>query len=695
MNKIAKQVTSFAKEMVHNYFIKKDFKKIIENIDENITWISSWKEEICIGINDILSLCNFKTQNIYNFEIQNEQYYPVAFSDKTYLVFGEVTYKILLKDESFIKDPIRFTLLCKIYDTKLKLCHIHTSTYLKDKNYKPFLINSNQKITLYNDIENDYSTINNDYSVIVAKNQNLYSYMLKPDSYELIYISPNIKMLYPNAKVGDCCYRVLANKNFPCVHCPLVTFNCNSSNTIEFYNKKLSAWISSTVTQVDLSPNKKANLICFSNITNFIDRITSKDSLTGLLTLTKFEIIAKDLLTKRNEKQFALIYCDIDKFKYINETLGYAIGNKILIDFAKLSSAYLYKSELICRCSADKFIILLEYKNMEILKNRLDNFNNKFIEIKKLYFNNIKISLIAGIYLIKSNDKSLISIIDKANVARKTIKGSHKSHYAFYDDKLHMQITKEKEIENLMLSSLENKEFLVYLQPKIELPSKKIVGAEALVRWLNPLKKIIPPIEFIPLFEKNGFIVDLDFYVYEEVFKKMRSWINDGRNLIPISLNVSRVHLNDTDFIPRLKNLTQKYNIPTSLIELELTESMFFENVDYLLKTMKELKLLGFTCSIDDFGSGYSSLNLLKDLPIDVLKLDKDFFPNHYINKKEKVIISNIVKMAKELDITVLSEGIETEEQADFLTEIGCNMAQGYLFDKPMPINVFEKKMWN
>ncbi|MBW6410597.1 putative bifunctional diguanylate cyclase/phosphodiesterase [Clostridium weizhouense] len=586
MNKITKQVTSFAKEMVHNYFIKKDFKNIIKNIDENITLISSLQDEVCIGINDILSLCNLKIQNnSYNFEIQNEQYYPVNFSDKTYLVFGEVTYKIISKDHSFIKDPIRFTLLFKIYDTKLKLCHIHTSTYLKNKNYKPFMINSNKNIT-------------------------------------------------------------------------------------------------------------PSNLICFSNITNFIDRITSKDSLTGLLTLSKFEIIAKNLLNKQNEKQFALIYCDIDKFKYINETLGYAAGNKILIDFAKLSSAYLYKDELICRCSADKFIILLEYINMETLKNRLNNFNKKFIEIKKLYFNNIKISLIAGIYLIKSIDNSLISIIDKANIARKTIKGYHKSYYAFYDDKLHMQITKEKEIENLMLSSLENKEFLVYLQPKIELSSKKIVGAEALVRWLSPLKKLISPVEFIPLFEKNGFIIDLDFYVYEEVLKKMRSWIDEGKDLIPISLNVSRLHLNDTDFISRLKKLTQKYNIPTSLIELELTESIFFENVDYLLKTIEELKLLGFTCSIDDFGSGYSSLNLLKDLPIDVLKLDKDFFPNHYINKKEKVIISNIVKMAKELDITVLSEGIETEEQADFLTEIGCTMAQGYLFDKPMPINTFEKKMW-
>ncbi|MBZ9691980.1 EAL domain-containing protein [Clostridium sp. M14] len=530
----------------------------------------------------------------------------------------------------------------------------------------------------------------------VAKNQSLYTYMLKPNSYKLIYLSPNTQDLYPNARVGELCYKAIGNSAVPCKYCPLTDIYKKTihSNTIEFYNNYLKGWISSTASEINLSLDHKANLICFSNVTNFIDRITSKDTLTGALTLAKFEVLAKNLLANTSYTKFALIYCDINKFKYINETSGYAIGNKVLAHFAHFISSFLFSGELICRASADNFIILLKYDNIESLKNRFKVFNEKFMEVQKMNFNNLKIPVICGIYLIDSEDTDLSLMIDRANIARKTIKGSHKSKYALYDHELHLKITKEKEIENLMFSSLENNEFLVYLQPKIDLPTQTIVGAEALVRWMSPSKKLIPPNEFIPLFEKNGFIIELDFYVYEEIFKKMNSWIQEGKKVIPISLNVSRSHINDSDFIPRLKKLTEKYDVPTNLIELELTESIFFDDIQVLLNAIIKLKALGFTCSIDDFGSGYSSLNLLKDLPIDVLKLDKEFFPNSSINSKEKVIISNIVKMAQDLNIIVISEGIETKEQADFLTEIGCDMAQGYLFDKPMPIKMFEKKLW-
>ncbi len=242
-----------------------------------------------------------------------------------------------------------------------------------------------------------------------------------------------------------------------------------------------------------------------------------------------------------------------------------------------------------------------------------------------------------------------------------------------------------------MRSALINKEFIVYLQPKIDLSTRQISGAEALVRWLPPDENLIPPKDFIPLFEKNGFVVELDFYVYEEVFKVLRKWLDEKRCLVPISLNVSRIHLRDYNFVPRLTSLINKYNLPTDLIELEITESTFFENINQLLKVISELKHYGFTFSIDDFGSGYSSLNILKDLPIDVLKLDKGFFPRDNISKKEKIIVSTIVDMAKKLDIRVISEGIETIEQCDFLTNIGCDMVQGYLFAKPMPISEFEK----
>ncbi|WP_242824816.1 EAL domain-containing protein [Clostridium botulinum] len=206
---------------------------------------------------------------------------------------------------------------------------------------------------------------------------------------------------------------------------------------------------------------------------------------------------------------------------------------------------------------------------------------------------------------------------------------------------------------------------------------------------------IFYPGKFIPLFEKNGFIVELDFYVYEEVFKVLRNWMDNKKRLLPISMNVSRAHINNDTFISRLITLIKQYGIPINLIELELTENIFLDNIKEVLSKITELKNLGFTFSMDDFGSGYSSLNLLKELPIDVLKLDKSFFPNNSVSSKEKIIVANIVKMAKDLNISVLSEGVETQNQVDFLTQIGCDMVQGYFFSKPIPIDEFEKKFNN
>ncbi|NFG24483.1 EAL domain-containing protein [Clostridium botulinum] len=529
----------------------------------------------------------------------------------------------------------------------------------------------------------------------ISKNQNIYTYLLKDSSYKLLYMSPNLKSIFPNAKCGDVCYKAFFNSDIPCMHCPLSKLNKdNTTNTVEFFNPILETWISMTASKIKLPENVEANLMYFSDITNFLDRIISKDALTGLMTLPKFEVMANELLNKSSNK-YALIYSDFDKFKYINETAGYAIGNKVLVKFSYLLSTLLDTDELVCRASADNFLTLIKYTDIEALKNRLINFNNEILKFQKEEFNHIKLSIISGIYLITNVNDNLFSMIDKANVARKTIKGSHKSQFSFYDSKLHIKATEEKKIENRMIDALDNREFVIYLQPKIQLSTKKLVGAEALVRWITPDNVIFYPGKFIPLFEKNGFIVELDFYVYEEVFKVLRNWMNNKKRLLPISMNVSRAHINNDTFISRLITLINQYGIPINLIELELTENIFLDNIKEVLSKITELKNLGFTFSMDDFGSGYSSLNLLKELPIDVLKLDKSFFPNNSVSSKEKIIVANIVKMAKDLNISVLSEGVETKNQVDFLTQIGCDMVQGYFFSKPIPIDEFEKKFNN
>ncbi|WP_236879340.1 putative bifunctional diguanylate cyclase/phosphodiesterase [Clostridioides difficile] len=245
-----------------------------------------------------------------------------------------------------------------------------------------------------------------------------------------------------------------------------------------------------------------------------------------------------------------------------------------------------------------------------------------------------------------------------------------------------------------MNKALEKGEFIVYYQPKYSLGDvNEIEGAEALIRWNSPEFGFISPIDFIPLFEKNGFIVNIDMFVFEEVCKTLNKWINKGYTPVPISVNMSRVHLYRDNFIENITDLISKYNISPEFIELELTESVVFDNLNILIDIMKKIKEIGFLISMDDFGSGYSSLNLLKDLSFDILKLDRGFLIETTDTKRGKIIISKIVEMAKAIDIKVICEGVETYEQVEFLKEIGCDKVQGYLFAKPMVLDEFEKHL--
>ena len=422
-----------------------------------------------------------------------------------------------------------------------------------------------------------------------------------------------------------------------------------------------------------------------------LQKIAYTDNLTGANTIDKFVIDANKILCKNTQVKYALLYIDIDKFKYINDLFGYEVGNEILRNLTKIIKSNIFEEEMFARISADNFIIIMKYieeeditKRLKTIFEELDLFNNNQEEKYKLV-------LSCGIYFILPEDRDINSIIDRANIPHKMAKGGHKSSYAFYDNKIHDQEIKEKEMENTMFSSLENKEFIIYLQPKIELNTGEIQGSEALVRWKHPDKGLIPPNEFIPFFERNGFVINLDLYVLEEVCIYLRKWIDAGINPVTVSVNVSRIQFYNTKFVETYSNIQNKYRIPKNTIEIEFTESVAFENQKHLLEIIHDLHENGFTCSLDDFGKGYSSLSVLKDLPFDVLKLDSMFFKASLDKDKEKIVIKNIVHMLKELNITTVAEGIECKEQVEFLRDIGCDLVQGFVFYKPMPILEFEK----
>lgn len=282
-------------------------------------------------------------------------------------------------------------------------------------------------------------------------------------------------------------------------------------------------------------------------------------------------------------------------------------------------------------------------------------------------------------------------MIDRANLALRKIKGSHDSAFYIYNDTIRNKLIMKREIENDMNAALENHEFKVFIQPKYCLQTRQIIGGEALVRWQHPTKGMISPFDFISIFEKNGFVTKLDMYVLETVCQKQQQWIAEGHKPQPIAINQSKLHFFNPNFIEELKNILSNYQIHPSLIELEFTESAVFDNIDTLLEVMEQLRKLGLKLSIDDFGTGYSSLNMLKDIEVDTLKLDRGFLMDTENEKRKKIIIQAIIDMAKTLSMTVVAEGIETKEQEDLLRDMGCDTGQGYFFAKPMPIEEFYK----
>ncbi len=423
-----------------------------------------------------------------------------------------------------------------------------------------------------------------------------------------------------------------------------------------------------------------------------VDKIVNLDDLTGLYNLKRFNEIASNLIKKNHEKQFAVVYSDINNFKFVNDAFGFLEGDRILKEFANTLLDDHDNMSVVGRINSDKFIALYPYTSSQKLKERVMAINHSFKRSQQEIMPTGNINIISGACIVNPYTGGVTAAIDNANIARKSIKAAGKTDFVLYNDYLESQIFKEMDITTNMVQALDDHEFRIFLQPKISFKDSTLIGAEALVRWFRADGTIVSPGEFIPVFEKNGFITSLDFYVYEEVCRLIRNWLDTGRKAVPISVNVSRVHILDPDFAKKFKAIIDAYKIPPELIELELTESIFLNTVDEAVWLMEQFKSYGFSISIDDFGSGYSSLNLLKELPADVIKIDKGFFRKDKLLEKDKIIVSSVVNLAKNLHMLVLCEGVETENQAHFLRSIDCDIAQGYLYSKPIPICDYEEK---
>lgn len=424
-----------------------------------------------------------------------------------------------------------------------------------------------------------------------------------------------------------------------------------------------------------------------------LNRLAYCDLLTGEMNLNKFKLETQKLMGAQI-KSHAVMILDIDKFKTINDLYGYSLGDDIIVLMAKAIRASIQPGTTLCHGAADRFYLYFEFTDKAWIKELFDRIViniNAAAKEKKLDCNLI---LSCGICEIQPEDKNIVSIIDRAGIASKQVKGYHESCFAFYDPSMYARLNQIRTLENNMPGSLKNHEFIVYLQPKIDILNYEIAGAEALIRWQHPEKGLILPGEFIPVFEENGFIINLDYYVLENVCVLLEKWKAEGKPLFPISVNLSRRHLFHGDTVERISAIVSQYDVETSLIEVELTESAFDNcNVATIQKLLDDLHESGFTVSVDDFGAGYSSLSLLKDLPIDVLKIDKSFFDGYTNCKTEKmaILLESVISLSRRLGIKTVSEGVETQQQLNLLLQLGCDLVQGFYFARPMLPEHLEK----
>ncbi len=415
------------------------------------------------------------------------------------------------------------------------------------------------------------------------------------------------------------------------------------------------------------------------------------DELTGGDTLAKFKSDA-ELRISDHSKTAAFLMMDLEGFKLINELFGYDEGNKVLRYVWEVLQKNCGADECIARSIADRFNMLLYYERKKDIEDRVLKITEEIQRYSIPKTSEYILHPTFGIYYAEPGDYDVESIMNCVALAHNLARQGRDSIYKIYTDVMKERMLQKKQLSDQIEHAYKNREFVVYYQPKYDSETRMLAGAEALVRWRKPDGQMISPGLFIPLAEESGFVRKLDEYVFQEVCLAQKRWIDKGLRVVPISVNLSQRHLENPEFIDQYKAILDNSGVPIEYIQLEITESAMFEKKEEFVAIMERLHQLGFVILMDDFGTGYSSLMMLKSIPVDVMKLDKSFVDD-YDDIRGEQIIRCVMRMAQDLSIAITAEGVETEEQYNFLKSIGCDTIQGYYFAKPMPEEEFEACM--
>lgn len=527
------------------------------------------------------------------------------------------------------------------------------------------------------------------------------SIVIDKATFEIIYQNRRAVDLL-GYKLNCLCHEVFCTQDIPCIDCPIAGLSewpVVQDRYEEILDKNVKwqftkiAWfdgrdaVLATILAVGDEQDEIAKSIAGKTVLGIDKDKRETDSLTQIPNYSRFYINTEQAIRKNIDKEYAIVVFDIDRFKSINDLYGMSKGDEALKHIASALKDLFDNGDNYARMSSDMFAFYMSYEKKGDIIREIEKIR------KKISSNNFEFDLNTsyGIYLIVDRNVPVNLMCDRAMMASKTIKGNIMKFCSFYDEQYREEMLKTNEIEHDMNDALKNHDFKMYLQPKYKLSDNCLCGAEVLCRWIHPKKGIIPPIDFIPLFEKNGFILKLDEYMWEEACKTIRNWIDEGRKPIPLSVNISRYHIKHNDLETVLMNLINRYDLTPDMLILEITESLFLDKPEELNRVLVRLQNLGFKLEVDDFGSGFSSLNLIRNISVDTIKIDKEFLDNEIASEKGKIVVNHTIDMAKDLKLQVVAEGVETKEHVDFLRTSRCDIAQGYYFARPMPIEEFNK----
>lgn len=421
-------------------------------------------------------------------------------------------------------------------------------------------------------------------------------------------------------------------------------------------------------------------------------RISMVDTRSGIPNYNAYLNFTDRLIGEGKITEYSTVYFNISNFKFINQKYGFRQGDTALREYCRAVAELAAADELVALTGGNSFVGVIRKERLSLILKELESVYVSCIR-EPVTGERVAITARIAVYNPDGTDNSPQMIMEKLSSTYDEINRGQNETIRYYDDKIRQRKSREELIMHAIEPALEKREFVVYYQPKVDMKSRRITGAEALIRWKHD-EKLVPPMEFIPICERTGQVQKLDFYVLETVCRNIRDWLEKGIDVVTISVNFSKHHFVENTVAERINQVAENYQIPKQYLEIEFTETAYLEGSVNLISSINKLHEFGISASMDDFGTGYSSLSMLQNMSFDTLKLDKSFLDNRSLGKeRSRAVIGNIIRMAKELDMSIVSEGIETESELEYMKALDCDIAQGYLFDKPLTHDEFEQRL--